>query len=113
MKPNATRAVERCEHLVALGPPPPQSRPWKLKRWLRDYRAIMALDITEVGEMLREVYAVDRVEEMARRAHITAGLARFAEPGAGSVDFLTAPIAGTLTFDTGHGLFGAVKVVKP
>ena len=59
------RAVERCERLAALGPPPPQSRPWTLRRWLRAYRAIMALDISEAAEMLREVYTDEKLRELA------------------------------------------------
>lgn len=61
------RAVERCDRLAKLGPPPPQSRPWKLRRWLRAYRAIMALDISEAAEMLRDLYPTERIEELASR----------------------------------------------
>lgn len=64
---NAARAVERCAQLRDLGPAPPWSRPWKLKRWLRAYRAIMALDISEAAEMLRSVYMSSDITEMAWR----------------------------------------------
>lgn len=59
------RAVDRCERLAKLGPPPPLSRPWKLRRWLRDYRAIMSLDISEAAEMLRGVYTDEKLREIA------------------------------------------------
>lgn len=62
---NAKRAVERCEKLAALGPAPPQSRSWKLRQWLRAYRAIMALDIGEMAEMLRGVYTDEKLREIA------------------------------------------------
>ncbi len=59
---NAARAMERCECLAALGPPPAWSRPWKLRRWLAAYRRIMALDISSHAEMLRDVYSSDAVK---------------------------------------------------
>lgn len=70
------RAVERCEALAALGQPPPLTRPWKLRRWLRAYRAIMALDISEAAEMLREVYTPSDIERMAGAANPMYVLAR-------------------------------------
>lgn len=72
---NPKRAVERCERLAKLGPPPPWSRPWKLKRWLRAFRAIMAMDITDFGEMLRDAYPASYVSELAARPHHAARLA--------------------------------------
>lgn len=62
---NAKRAVERCEQLAILGPPPPWYRPVLLRRWSRLYRAIMALDIGEMAEMLREVYTDEKLRELA------------------------------------------------
>lgn len=62
---NAKRAVERCERLAALGPAPPQSRSWKLRQWLRAYRAIMAPDIGEHAEILRSVYTDEKLRELA------------------------------------------------
>lgn len=73
---NPARAVERCERLADLGPPPPWSRPWKLKRWLRAFRAIMALDISEAAEMLRSVYSPTAIEELAQRETPWMALAR-------------------------------------
>lgn len=79
---NATRAVERCERLADLGPPPPWSRPWKLKRWLRAYRAIMALDISECAEMLREVYTPARIAEMAEQQNAWLGFVKRSQDAA-------------------------------
>lgn len=61
------RAVERCERLAALGPAPAWWRVFAMRRWLRAYRAIMALDISAAAEMLRSLYPPDWVEEMANR----------------------------------------------
>lgn len=66
-KPNAKRAVERCEALAKLGAAPTWWRVFALRKWLRAYRSIMALDISEMGEMLREVYPAAEVERMANR----------------------------------------------
>lgn len=80
-KPNAPRAVSRCERLSALGPPPPWSRPWKLRRWLRAYRAIMAMDISEFGEMLRDAYPKQDIEAMAARKNaMFAKLSKYGGP---------------------------------
>lgn len=62
---STTRAVERCERLAALGPAPAWWRVFALRRWLRAYRAIMALDISEMAEMLREVYTDEKLRELA------------------------------------------------
>jgi len=61
------RAVERCERLAALGPPPPQRHNRKLRRWLAAFSSIMALDISECAEMLRAIYTPELVLEMANR----------------------------------------------
>lgn len=75
------RAVERCEQLSKLGSPPPWYRPWRLHRWLLAYRSIMALDISEVSEMLRSIYTPDRITELANRPNFAAGmLARHKDP---------------------------------
>ena len=64
---STTRAVSRCERLAALGPAPAWWRVFALRRWLRGYRAVMALDISVSAEMLRSLYPADWVAEMARR----------------------------------------------
>jgi hypothetical protein len=73
---STTRAVERCERLeYGLGPPPAWWRVFALRRWLRAYRAIMALDISVGAQLLREVYpdtdvAVLAVRHDAERARL-------------------------------------------
>lgn len=62
---NPRRAVERCEALAKLGQPPPRWRVFQLRRWLRAYRAIMAIDISEAAEMLRGVYTDEKLRELA------------------------------------------------
>lgn len=59
------RAIERCEALAKLGWPPSWWRMIARRRWLRAYRAIMALDISEGAEMLREVYTDEQLRELA------------------------------------------------
>lgn len=59
------RAVERCDRLAALGPPPAWWRVLALRRWLRAYGAIMAFDISESAEMLREAYTDEKLREIA------------------------------------------------
>ena len=67
--PSTTRAVERCEQLARLGPAPAWWRAFALRRWLAEYRAIMALDISAQAEMLRQVYTLDVVKLAAQRPH--------------------------------------------
>lgn len=57
---STTRAVEPCERLAALGPPPTWWRVFALRRWLREHRAIMALDISVSAEILRSLYPAGR-----------------------------------------------------
>jgi hypothetical protein len=68
---STTRAVERCERLAALGPAPAWWRLFALRRWLAEYRAIMALDISVGAQLLREVYPASWVEEMANQPNNT------------------------------------------
>lgn len=71
---STTRAVERCERLANLAPPPAWWRVFALRRWLRDYRAIMALDISVHAEMLRSMYPVDGVRAMAEQRRMLAAI---------------------------------------
>lgn len=64
------RAVERCDRLAKLGRPPAWWRVFALRRWLRAYRAIMALDISALGEMMRAAYPAVSVDEMAQRRNV-------------------------------------------
>ena len=64
------RAVERCERLAALGPPPPQRHNRKLKRWLDAFSSIMVSEMSEMSEMseiLRAVYTPGSIEDLAHR----------------------------------------------
>lgn len=64
---NPKRAVERCERLSKLGPPPPQRHNRKLRKWLDAFMAIMALDVSEYAEILRSVYTPGSIEDLAHR----------------------------------------------
>lgn len=64
---NPERAVERCERLAKLGSPPPWWRVWELRRWLSAYRSIMAMDISQFAEVLRDAYPPAVIAEMAQR----------------------------------------------
>lgn len=77
---STTRAVERCERLAALGPAPPWWRVFAVRRWLRAYRAIMALDISVHAEMLRSMYPAESIKQTAERTNATASLLA-ARPG--------------------------------
>lgn len=77
---STTRAVERCERLAALGPAPAWWRVFALRRWVAEYRAIMALDISVHAEMLRTVYTPEVAAQMAERTNVTAALLA-AQPG--------------------------------
>lgn len=68
-KPNAQRAIERCERLAKLGSPPTLWHPLKLRRWLASYRSIMALDISEIAEMMRDAYPASEIQRLAERPH--------------------------------------------
>jgi hypothetical protein len=68
---STTRAVERCQLLATLGPPPAWWRVFALRRWLRAYRAIMAFDISVHAEMMRSFYPAEVVKGMADRSNNT------------------------------------------
>lgn len=62
---STTRAVERCQVLAALGPAPAWWRVSALRRWLRAYDAIMALDISVAAQLLREAYPAEQLVAQA------------------------------------------------
>lgn len=66
---SAKLAVERCERLADLGPVPPWWRVLARRRWLRAFAAIMAADISTMGEMLREMYPRETVDALVQRQH--------------------------------------------
>lgn len=83
MSINPKRAVERCQRLLDLGPPPPLTRPWKLRLWRRAYQAIMALDISEVAELLRDVYTREDMDQLMNQPNpMFAMVRRDADPKA-------------------------------
>ena len=61
------RAVERYERIADLGRVPPWWCIFARRRWIRAFTSIMALDISAFGEMLRDIYPVGSIEELARR----------------------------------------------
>jgi hypothetical protein len=87
---STTRAVERCQLLATLGPPPAWWRVFALRRWLAEYRAIMALDISVGAQMLREAYPAEQLEALATaenpwlrmvpRSERTPSMRRYIEP---------------------------------
>lgn len=80
---NAKRAVERCERLAALGPAPAWWRVFALRRWLVAYSAIMAMDIGEAAEMLREVFSDEHIKALAEQPNPWAVLDLTRKPGIG------------------------------
>jgi hypothetical protein len=82
------RAVERCERLAALGPPPPQRHNRKLKRWLDAFSSIMALDISECAEMLREIYSSEYLSARAARPAAFATLSKSSVAIDGSIEWV-------------------------
>lgn len=73
---NPKRAVERCERLSRLGSPPPWWSVFAMRRWLQQYRAITTTDISQLSEMLREVYSTEQLMAQATRPNPLAGLMR-------------------------------------
>lgn len=65
----AERQRMRDEKLRLLGPRPPWWRPFKRRRWQREHRAIMAIDVSEAGVLLRAAYSDVYADELARRPH--------------------------------------------
>jgi hypothetical protein len=59
------RAVERYDRIKALGSVPPWWRFRARRRWLQEFTAIMALDISTSAEILRKLYPTDAVQQMA------------------------------------------------
>lgn len=65
VRTNTQRAVERYERIRDLGSCPPA---WKFRareKWLRAFAAIMAVDITEMDDMLRGIYTDEYLQGMA------------------------------------------------
>jgi len=84
MQIDPRRAVDRCERLAALGRVPSWWRVVARRRWIRAFEAVMATDITVIGEMLREIYPTELVEQLNRPAASLAQLAPSRSWGGGS-----------------------------
>jgi hypothetical protein len=55
----------RAERMFYLGPMPPWWRPFARRKWRRERDAIMAIDVSAFGDMLRSVYQPRDIEEAA------------------------------------------------
>jgi len=67
------RALQRCELIAGLGAIPPWWRLLARRRWIAAFRAIMAIDISDVAELLRQHYSPSDVQALAEREHPTLG----------------------------------------
>lgn len=65
----ATRRRHRDELLRLLGPIPPWWRPFKRSRWRSDRDQIMAIDVTHIGLLMRDVYRDSYSDAVARQPH--------------------------------------------
>jgi hypothetical protein len=70
---SAKLLAEREAKLDALGPRPPWWRPFARRRWRRRRDALLAMDVSQMAEMLREVYSDDVLRAMAARPAIDFG----------------------------------------
>jgi hypothetical protein len=83
---SAKLLAEREAKLDALGPRPPWWQPFARRRWRKRRDAILAMDCSQMTEMLREVYSDDVLRAMAVRPAIDFGnirgpIARHPGPG--------------------------------
>lgn len=63
-------AAERVRRLTALGPPPRWWRPFARRRWHRERREILAMNVDRMSAMLRRVYTNETIERMVDAAPI-------------------------------------------
>jgi hypothetical protein len=59
--------AERDRLLAGLGDRPPWYRPFRRRLWGQRRRAILAMDVSRLGRILRDVYTAKVVEELASR----------------------------------------------
>jgi hypothetical protein len=64
---SAKLLAEREAKLDALGPRPPWWQPFARRRWRKRRDAILAMDCSQMTEMLRGWYSDERLREMAAR----------------------------------------------
>lgn len=79
---NPKRAVERYDRISALGPCPPARKFRARAKWLRSFAAIMALDLSEAAEVLRDVYPREVLLATMERPNPLFALLRKNEQGA-------------------------------
>lgn len=65
------KRLDRLKQLDKLGKPPAWWRLIRLRRWLRQYRSIMALSLDEWNEAMRGLYSTVSFEDLASREHVT------------------------------------------
>lgn len=63
--------AERDALLAGLGVRPPWYRPFRRRLWGRRRRDILAMDVTTLGRILRDVYNSALVDQAARMNHPT------------------------------------------
>lgn len=81
---------DRLKKLDALGKPPQWWQLFKLRAWLRRYRAIMALSLDEMSEALRHLYSTTYVESLANQQHsLLAHLTKKAPATDANADYTT------------------------
>lgn len=67
MKLASERVLEQWQKLLDLGKCPPAGRPRLRARWIKAVEALMAVDCSQMGEMLREAYPADGIAAAAAR----------------------------------------------
>jgi hypothetical protein len=72
-RPSEKLIREREAKLDALGPCPPWWHPFARRRWRRRRDAILAMDCSQMTEMLREWYSDEMLRDLAARPAIDFG----------------------------------------
>ena len=67
LRSDPKRVAQQKKLLAKLGPAPAWYRVVAKRRWKRSYRAIMAMDVSLFGAMLKEFYTPKYVQTLARR----------------------------------------------
>lgn len=58
------RLATRSRLLAELGDPPPRWRPFKRRAWMKRYRAVMAIDVSQYAEMMEHWYPASMIERL-------------------------------------------------
>lgn len=67
--PDPKSVAIREARLAALGPRPPWWRVFARRRWKRERDAILAMDVSELAAMLREIYT-PHIDGLMNRKHV-------------------------------------------